>query len=256
MTHEDEFDDELSGKADCNYAAEGYPAAYSVDALTGAELLEFRAHLPTCETCTAEVAALRGASAQLAYALDDEAVAVQPSAELRTRILAAIAEDESEQALPTPTPLGRRVWLPQAYAVAAVLLLMFGLGLLAWNLSLQRDLAQAHIERDQAREALARWQLSAAGNSGASGEVVYVREQQQAVIVTRGLPALAPGQVYQLWLIPRDGKPQPSTVFLATTTGVVADLDLYQTIAVTIEPGPTGSQAPTSSPVLAGALGQ
>jgi hypothetical protein len=201
--------------AHCTFAAEGFPAAYVLTALDGTELAQFRAHLPTC-----------------------------------------------------PIPTARR-WA-QPYAVAAVLLLALSLGLLAWNLNVQGDLraarsernqAQAAViqvqqERDQAQAALAetRFQLAATAGQGASGEIVYLRERQQAVIVVNGLPALGPGQVYQLWLI-TGGTPQPSTVFLSSTTAVQANLTQFQLAAITIEPGPSGSTAPTTTPIVTANLG-
>ncbi len=243
----------------CPFAEEGYPAVYVLDALDGDDLARFRAHLPTCPICTAEVATLGVTAAQLPFLIDDTAPESQPSPELRQRLLDAVAAERVvEPTAVAPAQLlrfpGMRR-LPQAYAVAAVLLFALSLGLLAWNLTIQGDLRQARGERDQAQSALAetRFQLAATAGQTASGEIVYLADRQQAVIVLTGLPALASGQVYQLWLI-QDGKPQPSTVFLTPTTAVQANLGQYQVAAITIEPGPLGSVAPTTTPIVAGAL--
>lgn len=243
----------------CDFAEEGYPATYVLRALDGADLARFRAHLPTCPVCTAEVATFGVTAAQFPLALDEADPARQPAPELRGRILAAIAAERDDRPADVPRepiafPAGPR-W-PQAYAIAAVLLLALGLGLLGWNLNIQRDLRQARSERDQAQAALAetRFQLAATGGGGAiSGEIVYLPDRQQAVIVVNGLPPLAAGQVYQLWLID-GGTPQPSTVFLTPTTAVQANLGQYQAAAITIEPGPVGSRAPTTTPLAIAAL--
>jgi hypothetical protein len=254
--------------AHCTFAAEGFPAAYVLTALDGTELAQFRAHLPTCPICTAEVATLGATAAQLPLLIDDTAPESEPPIALRQRIIDAVAAERAPAAAPLPFPTARR-WA-QPYAVAAVLLLALSLGLLAWNLNVQGDLraarsernqAQAAViqvqqERDQAQAALAetRFQLAATAGQGASGEIVYLRERQQAVIVVNGLPALGPGQVYQLWLI-TGGTPQPSTVFLSSTTAVQANLTQFQLAAITIEPGPSGSTAPTTTPIVTANLG-
>ena len=261
----------------CALAEEGYPAAYVLEALDGADLVRFRAHVPHCPVCTAEVATLGVTAAQLPLLLDpdaDDAPDLQPSPELRTRLLDAIAAERpvvsrqsAEMAEPIPFPNVRR-W-PQFYAAAAVLLLAFSLGLLAWNLDMQGQVRQARNERDQSQSTLAltqrelqeaqaalaqtRFQLASTGGQGASGEIVYLAARQQAVIVVNGLPALAPDQVYQLWLI-GDGAPQPSNVFLTPTTAVQANLTQFTVAAITIEPGPTGSATPTTNPLVTASL--
>ncbi len=270
--------------AHCPFADEGFPAAYILDALDGMDLAQFRAHLPTCPICTAEVATLGATAAQLPLLIDETAPESQPTPALRQRILDAVAADRAPAAPPAPIPFpAARRWA-QPYAIAAILLLALSLGLLAWNLSAQgnlraarseRDQAQAAAaqaqatatttqqqliqvqqERDQARAALAetRYQLAATAGQSASGTITYLPAQQQAVIVVNGLPPLAPGQVYQLWLITGTNV-QPSTVFLTPTTAVQANLPQFQIAAITIEPGPLGSTAPTTDPIVTANLG-
>jgi len=234
-----------------------------MEALDSAELAQFRVHLPTCPICVAEVATLGVTAAQLPLLIDDTALESQPPPELRRRVLDAVAaERAAAQAIVAPAPVlqfpvARR--LPQVYAVAAVVLLALSLGLLAWNLTIQGGLRQMRNERDQAQATLAelaetRYRFAATPGQSANGEIVYLADRQQAVIVVNGLPALASGQVYQLWLI-QDGKPpQPSIVFLTPTTAVQANLGQYQTAAITIEPGPIGSVAPTIAPLVTAAL--
>ena len=167
---------------------------------------------------------------------------------------------------------------PQAYATAAVLLLAIGLGLLGWNLVLQgqvrevrteRDRAllernqaalernQALLERDEARTTLATWQLASTTGQPASGQVLYLRQHQQAILVVENLPPLQPGQVYQVWLI-RNGQPEGAGVLTVSSgeTAMRADMSRYQVIALTIEPGPDGSPLPTTQPIMAGNITQ
>lgn len=240
----------------CTFEEQGSPAAFAFGALDGEEVAEFRAHLGHCAICTAAVREFRWTVTQLPLTLDtDEALG--PSPALRARLLDAVAADlaaeRAKSAPQAPLPFRPRRWIPQAYAIAAVLLLALGLGLLGWNLNLQREVGQARVERDQALRELAttRWQLNAAqGGQSIKGEVIYLRDQQKAIVSIEGLPALQPGQVYQIWLIQDGGAPKPETVFLSTTTAVQANFERFRTLAITVEPGPTGSVAPTS-PVLA-----
>lgn len=277
----------MSGRADttlpnnpdaegCPFEEQGFPAAYALEALDGEELAEFQAHLPGCRFCDAALGEFRAMTAQFPLLLDPESLP-EPSPALRARLLDAVAADlAAERAAaspPAPLPFPARGRLPQAYAVAAVLLLALALGQLAWILNLQHDVNQALdqrnqaqqerdqalAERDQAQRSLAitRWQLAAAqAGQQISGEVVYLRDQQRAVLVINGLPALQPGQVYQIWLIKEGSAPVPEPVFLSGTMALQANLDQYQTLAITIEPGPTGSQAPTSPVLVVGSLKQ
>ena len=244
----------------CSFEEQGFPAAYALDALDGDDVVRFRDHLATCQICQAALRDHRSMVAQLPFVLDD-AEDIAPSPALRARIIGAVAADlaieraEMPARQPLAFPTQRRI--PQAYAVAAVLLLALGLGLLGWNLNLQREVRQARVERDQARQELAttRWQLNAAqAGQGITGEVIYLKDQQRAVISVQGLPQLQPGQVYQIWLIKDGGAPQPETVFLTTNTAVQANFTQYQTLAITIEPGPRGSVAPTSPILVVGSL--
>src|SRR5688572_4654968 len=59
--------------------------AYAIDALDDIERAQFERHLAECAECRAEVDSLREASAMLA-----ETTTVEPSAELRSRLLAEI----------------------------------------------------------------------------------------------------------------------------------------------------------------------
>jgi len=72
----------------------------------------------------------------------------------------------------------------------------------------------------------------------ASGQVVFIRDEQKAVLVV--LRPLPPDRTYQIWLI-RDSVPISGGLFQVSPTGeasavVAADLRQFQLIAVTEEP--------------------
>ncbi len=90
---------------------------------------------------------------------------------------------------------------------------------------------------------------------GASGQVLYQPDSQLFVVDVQNLPPLAPGQVYEVWLIGADG-PKPAGVFDQPTAehALIADRSQYQTIAITAEPGPLGTAAPTGEIVATATL--
>ena len=90
---------------------------------------------------------------------------------------------------------------------------------------------------------------------GASGEVRYLPDGQVLVVDVQNLPPLASGQVYEVWLIGADG-PKPAGVFDQPTDehAVIADRGQYQTLAITAEPGPLGTAAPTGEIVATATL--
>lgn len=274
----------------CSYVEDGFAATYALGALDGDEAEVFAAHLPTCPACQAEVASLGAVVDHLGLAVDELAPPPAP----RARLLAAARSERvatpGSFAPPAVTPDGPRparettaIGAPRriraapwgggtgAYALAAVLLLGISLGLLGWNFLLQREAREATLARDraqaellvarqklaQARSQLATWNLAPTGGQTGTGTLLYLPQQQQAIVVVNGLPPLPPGRVYQLWLI-QNGTPSGAGIF-STPTGETAlrvDLSRYQMVAITIEPGPAGSPAPTSPPILTGAVGQ
>jgi anti-sigma-K factor RskA len=222
--------------------------AYALDALPDDERRLLEAHLATCESCRAELAELRLAVGALPLSIEERA----PSPSLRDRLRAAAeadlaANDDDEQpdtAIPfeprsergAPRPL-RRNWLPWA---AAAVFLLFGLGMLGWNLSLRQSNNQQVIALQ-----------AAPGVTGASGELIYLKDQQVIIVKPNNLPALAAGQVYELWLI-RGETAVPSGVFGAgeRQVAIAANLNQYQALAITIEDGPLGKPTPQGQKVV------
>lgn len=90
--------------------------------------------------------------------------------------------------------------------------------------------------------------------------VLYFRSGNRvAVLHGYGLPALAEGQVYQVWLI-RDGRRESGGLFHVNEEGegialIVSQrpLEEYEALGVTTEPA-RGSLSPTSPRVLGGKL--
>ena len=229
--------------------------AYALDALPDDERLVLEAHLATCGACVAELADLRLAVTALPLSVEER----EPSPSFRDRLRAAAVADLAASSQPKPIepkPLpdnvvpfpassapsvprrqGARVWLPWA---AAAVFLLFGLTMFGWNLSLR----QANNEQVIALQ-------PAPGVIGAGGELIYLKDKQVMILKPRGLPALAPGQVYEVWLI-QGITPVPSGVFSSADgqVAVAANLGQYQALAITIEDGPLGNATPKGEKVV------
>ena len=239
--------------------------AYVLDALSEEERSLFEAHLASCSVCRAEVAELQQVVDVLPLAVDE----IQPSASLRDRVMDAITEDDRPALIPIPG--GRAVprrpipWrLPEILATAAAVVLLAGLGL--WNLHLQQQINDdnaALAYQQQIAHAIANHAvvspISGVGTArSASAALIQPQHNQAAYLIVQGLPSTPSNRVYELWLF-RGKQPTPSRVFtysgsnprVITLSGATSG---YSEAAVTMEPGPNGVSAPTSPPVLAGAL--
>ncbi|HTO72201.1 MAG TPA: anti-sigma factor, partial [Gemmatimonadales bacterium] len=81
-----------------------------------------------------------------------------------------------------------------------------------------------------------------------------------AIAQAARLPELAPGRAYQLWFIPRSGKPIASVSFKVETfgnalvTNIPVPLGIVLTAAAITEEPDGGSSEPTSPFLLSGTL--
>ena len=166
--------------------------AYAVDALDDLERAQFERHLRDCEACTREVESLREASAMLA-----ETTAIHPSADLRSRVLAEIATVRPLPPVVTaePTP-GRRRRLP-AFLAAAAAAVVIGTGGVVWQ-QVSDDGPDSRIE--QVIEAGDAQRFTQTFPGGATATVVRSKKLNEAVLITKDMPAAPSGHAYALWL--------------------------------------------------------
>ena len=95
--------------------------------------------------------------------------------------------------------------------------------------------------------------------AGSSGRVFDLRGQEITLIQFNGMPSLASGRVYELWLIDSHGHPQPGAVFSPEADGskvllLGRSVSGLAALAVTDEAGPAGASAPSSQPQLVGKI--
>jgi anti-sigma-K factor RskA len=230
---------------------------YALGLTDAAESAAVSAHLTTCAECRAELRDLQATVDALPLAAE----AMDPPPALRSRIEAAILADAiqapalSLPPVPPITPSPQVIVRPPSFwasarpwAAIAAALLVVTVGLLLWNVRLQQQLTAPPTA-----QTIALAPTDAA--PGASGEARYDPEAQLFLLDVRGLPALPAGEVYQVWLIGAEG-PVPVGVFDEPSDehAIVADRGQFQAVAITNEPGPLGSPAPTGNILIQAAL--
>ena len=89
---------------------------------------------------------------------------------------------------------------------------------------------------------------------------VFVNPKQGVLLLASNLTPAPAGKIYEMWIIPKGGKPLPAGLFQSQNDGTAmyvrkgaVDIAATGAIAVTLEPE-SGSQAPTSTPLIVAAL--
>ena len=233
---------------------EAIVAPWVLDALDPAEAEDVRAHVEGCASCRELARRLRRVVGALPLAVDE----VSPPARLRDRVLAAAAASPRASApvakpvrRPTPPRIAPpRIRMP-TYALAAVAVVALLIGVL---------IGQVTLHSPQSGQQVARFMLTGHQDmSAASATVVDLRSDGVALVDFRGLPSPGATRVYEVWLVPSKGNPVPAAVFVPDSNGakvvlVNRSLSGYSVMAVTNEPGPDGSSAPTQQPQLYGTV--
>jgi anti-sigma-K factor RskA len=165
-------------------------------------------------------------------------------------VLRSIPAIERVEGVPEPIRRPAPFWSQATpWAAAAAILLLLSAGLLVWNLRLREQIAIAPLA-----ETIALVPADVAPE--ARGEVTYLPQDDLFILDVRDLPPLEPHQVYEVWLIGEDGIPAPCGVFDQPTDqhAMIADRAQYETLAITAEPGPLGTEAPTGEIVATASL--
>ncbi|HJU82118.1 MAG TPA: anti-sigma factor [Acidimicrobiia bacterium] len=219
---------------------EEFAAPYLLGALEPEERRRFEAHLLECSECTALVNDL----AQGVIALD-HALAVEPPAGLRTRVLdgiKSVSETSVVELAPRRRPLWRLAWI-----AAAVLVVLLG-GLTLFN---PNPLDQLMAAADARTVELAVHEAFAAPPPQ-QAQVVFSESEEAAAVEFRGLASPEEGNTYQLWLI-GEGDPAPAGVFVPDETGEATALlqgEARSGLLVAITQEPAGGLPAPSGEVL------
>ncbi|HSS61198.1 MAG TPA: anti-sigma factor [Candidatus Limnocylindrales bacterium] len=234
---------------------ESLVAPWVLGALEPGESEIVRTHIDGCPTCRDLAGRLSRVVGEIPVAVDE----VAPPARLRERVLSAASAPQvaaapvaiSRRPAATSRPARRPRVIP-VYAAAAIALLALIAGLLA---------AEA-VRAPSPPAQLQATRFTLTGHqqmSGAQATVIDDRADGLVLVDFRGLPQPGDGRVYELWLIRTGSNPLPVGTFVPDSTGakiVLVDHSLsgYSVMAVTNEPGPAGSPAPSQQPQLYGNL--
>ena len=228
--------------------------AYTLDALNADERAEYEVHLAGCARCQAEVAELRGAASQLGVA-----VAEQPPAELRARVLAEVDRTPQDQPGAPVVDLaqGRERRSQRIFQAAAAVFAILALVVGAWGVSAHRDANDTKQQASAVRAVVAAPDaevIHGSGQNGVSANVVVSHSLGQSAFVADGLAAPPSGKTYQLWYIDASGSAR-SAGLVTTSDGnstqlLQGTINGATTVGMTVEPS-GGSTQPTTKPVLA-----
>jgi anti-sigma-K factor RskA len=245
-------------------------AGYVLGALEPDDEHVFQRHLGGCPECEANVRDLEEVVGTLAYA----APPVDPPETLWASIQREIRPEQRRvqpqpQPQPQPRAVRRRRWAsPLVARLAAAAAIVAVAALSVWNLNL-RDENAGYRDRVAALEQATRLlnepntaKVTLEGSAaGAQVTVLAAAAQDRGVLVVENLPPLRRDKVYELWGIPErgTGRPQKAVVFRIPlrpqgpqTHEFQMPIERDTVFAITEEPGPDGSEQPTTQPILSG----
>lgn len=240
-------------------------AGYALGALTPEETKLFEEALGQSPELQRDVAEYREVNALLAAGRAGGA----PAPSIKDRLMARVAETK----VVSIAPPAKRTFPWMATALAATTLLAIGLGGRARQL--ERDLTEKNAVLATTAAKLAKREetlntlltaeadllvvhLTTTGAQAPGMQFYWNRRANRGVLHAFRLPPAGKGKAYQLWLIPKDGKPIPSVVFDSESDGhaLVEAFQLqveggFDAAAITVEPA-SGSTTPTMPIVLVG----
>lgn len=232
--------------------------AYSLDALSAAEREAHEATLSGSDEARYEATELQDTAVLLGLAV----APVEPSADLRARLLAQVAftpqlpKTTPVDAAPGPAETRARLrWSRPATAVvsaaAAIALIVGGIAVGTTSLHPEPSYQASQMAAINAADDMQELDTTLAG-----GEQITLRwspELASSVIIVDGMAPAPEDRVYQLWYIGESGA--RAAGFLPVTDGVEAwqvlegDMHTGDQVGVTVEPM-GGSTKPSTDPVM------
>jgi anti-sigma-K factor RskA len=252
-------------------------ALYALEELSGAERQAFEAHLAECAACRRELQAMRADLGLLGLTSSGP----QPPARSKQNLMHAIAAEPRGVSLPEPhagPAVPRRSWWWSLVPALAVLgLLLFAVAVWHSNVGLKDRLAELQSRNQDASAQLERANdelrlltspdavhVSLTSQKAAkepTGTAIFSPARKRMMLMASNLPAAPVGKAYELWVIPINGAPIAAGVFKPDEHGNAVIMDhpmpegvVAKAFAITVE-DESGSDKPTSTPVLAGGIG-
>jgi anti-sigma-K factor RskA len=266
-------------------------ATQALSALESAEVRDLETHLQSCAECRSQLSEWEETAAALAL-VGTEARPLEPSSQLRARILEAIRADVTTPGTirkaddghrpppsnvspfkPRPSWSSAQTW--SAIAAGLVLVGLIGSLFVLWRQNREarqelarltaqvRDAQQQVIQQRQAIEIVAApgtrmTELTGTKLMPEAHAMLAYDKDGHAILMAKGLPPAPAGKAYQLWFI-TGGRPLPGKVFTTDTSGagtlkdqVPPEARNAAVFAITLEPE-TGVQSPTGGIYLSSA---
>ncbi|OIJ32685.1 anti-sigma factor domain-containing protein [Microbacterium sp. LCT-H2] len=209
---------------------------------------------------------------ETAAVLADGVAPVAPPAGIRAALLAQIAQTpQSDASEPAPasepdgpadespasgaaSPGPARRWTRLAFALAACLALLVGVGIGAVALNDQLNRPESVVALQEIESAGDAQKATVELDDGATATAHWSGSVGKAVLVTDGLPEAADGKTYELWFV-RGEDPIAAGVFDVdggeATALLEGEMQAGDAIAVTVEQeGGSPSGLPTTDPVI------
>lgn len=246
--------------ADREYLAVGL----ALGGLSEGELAEARALAASDPEFRAEVAAYADTAALMAMSDGPETV----SAETEEAILSVpdtVAQEDpaaTASSVPAEEPIDlgqrrRRAWLPWAAAAAAVVLVVAGFGVSAWQMQerqndLEETLANTQQRLDETTRLMnaADLKTTTAQPAGGGSVTVISSEAEQIIRVSARGVEPAQGTSLQMWVIGEEG-PQSAGLMVGDVANIHGSaFSAGSQFGITVEPE-GGSPQPTSDPIVA-----
>lgn len=241
-------------------------ALYALGALEGEAKVSLEKHVQGCASCRRELDQLRGDAALLAL----NSAGPRPPERAKARLMDAVAREPRAKKQPA-----RASWWGVLGWVATAAMAIVATMLWQQNTQLKKDAGEAaqsfeqrtaQLEKDAAMGRILqapdaeRYNVMPASLKTPpppSGKAVYSPDRG-LVFIASNMDPLPAQKAYELWLIPRDGKPPiPAGMFKPDERGNVAMMHAMsagveaKAFAVTIEPE-QGSATPTMPIVMLG----
>jgi len=250
--------------------AEGL-ALYALGVLEGEERANLEKHLDGCSGCRQELEALRGDSALLAMSTTGP----KPPQRSRQRLLSAIAKEARLSAVPSAPAQRFNLWSIFGWAAAVGMLIVViqlrrqnealqqaanSLGSVLGSQTIELENARRIVDTLTAPDAQTVTLVAAKTPPQPQGKAFYLKNRSGLVFVANNLAPLPPDKIYELWLIPPDGKPIAAGLFKPDAKGnasVINPPELppgveAKTFAVTLEPASGPHDAPRGTGVMQG----
>lgn len=240
-------------------------AARALGALSPEEAARVDQHVDVCPPCKSMLQEAQDVASLLALTVQP----VRPSYQCKERLMAMVEHERSPRTtrrtarMLQASPLLAGIWKMPVWVSRAVLATAL-VGLLMWNVSLQRQIREARmiqymvITDHQPTSLKPQGMISDSVKYKVVARMFLGPNGDDAVLVIENLPAPPPGKVYQVWIANEKYQRSMHTIQVSHRIEQVLmqtgePLSLYKWVMITVE-DEGGSPSPSKDTILLGDL--